>query len=189
MSAYKYIQKLWRKPKESLGPIMRQRLIDWRREGTVSRIDKPSRLDRARALGYKAKQGVVMARVRINKGIHERPHHKNARKPKNAGFFFDPAKSTQAVAEEKAARKFPNLEVLNSYWVGSDGRHHWYETILLDPDHPAIRNDKNLGWISDPANRGRAFRGLTSAGRKHRGLMNRGKGAEHIRPSVNKRMR
>lgn len=189
MSAYKYIRTLWKKPKENLGTIMRQRLIDWRREGTVVRVEKPLRIDRARALGYKAKQGVIVARVKVGKGDHERPRHKNARKPKNAGFFFSPAKSGQSVAEEKAARTFPNLEVLNSYWVGADGRHKWFEVILLDPDHPAIQNDKHLGWISSPVHNGRAFRGLTSSGKKHRGLRNRGTGAENLRPSVNKRMK
>jgi len=170
VSAYKYIQKLWKRPKESLGQIMRERLIAWRRQKTVVRIEKPTRIDRARSLGYKAKQGVVVARVRVRRGLHERPRHKKARKPKNAGVFFSLSKSMQSIAEEKAARKFPNLEVLNSYWVGSDGRHKWYEVILLDPNHNAIKNDKDLGWISNPVHRGRAFRGMTSSGKKHRGL-------------------
>ncbi len=38
--------------------------------------------------------------------------------------------------------------------------------------------------------KGRAFRGLTSAGRKSRGLRRKGKGAEKVRPSLraNKRL-
>jgi len=81
-----------------------------------------------------------------------------------------PKKSLQRIAEERAARKFPNMEVLNSYWVGEDGRYKWFEVILVDPHHPVIRADKNLNWICHPSHRGRAFRGKTSAGRKGRGL-------------------
>ena len=189
MGAYKYIQALWKKPKENLGDIQKQRLIKWRREHTVVRVEHPTRIDRARTLGYKAKQGVIVARARVSKGGHERPRHKKGRKPKNAGFFYTLAKSHQSVAEEKAGRKFPNTEVLNSYWVGADGRHKWYEVILIDKAHPAMQNDKDLGWITNPVHTRRAFRGLTSSGKKHRGLRNKGKGAEKMRPSVRKRMK
>jgi len=93
-------------------------------------------------------------------------------------------KSIQRIAEERACRKYPNMEVLNSYWVGEDGRQKWYEVILLDPHHPSIINDKNLGWISKPGHRGRSERGLTSAGVKGRGMRRRGIGTEKCRPSV-----
>jgi len=62
---------------------------------------------------------------------------------------FTPAKSKQLIAEERTARKYPNLEVLNSYWVWQDGRYKWYEVILVDPNHPAIKSDKDLGWIAN----------------------------------------
>jgi large subunit ribosomal protein L15e len=52
------------------------------------------------------------------------------------------------MAEERVARKYPNLEVLNSYWVWQDGRHKWFEVILVDPNHPAIKSDKDVGWIA-----------------------------------------
>jgi len=45
------------------------------------------------------------------------------------------------IAEERAAKKYPNLEVLNSYYVTEDGSHKWYEVILVDPHHPVIRNE------------------------------------------------
>ena len=94
------------------------------------------------------------------------------------------AKSIQRIAEERTAKHYPNLEVLNSYWVGEDGTHKYYEVILVDPNHPAIRADPKINWICNPANRGRVFRGLTSAGKKGRGLLYKGKGAEKIRPSI-----
>jgi large subunit ribosomal protein L15e len=93
-------------------------------------------------------------------------------------------KSIQRIAEERAARKYPNMEVLNSYWVGEDGKHKWYEVILIDPCHPAIKADPQLNWLCTGKHRGRAFRGLTSAGKKGRGLRNKGIGAEKVRPSI-----
>ncbi len=93
-----------------------------------------------------------------------------------------PGKSIQRIAEERAARRFPNLEVLNSYWVGEDGRYKWHEVILLDPHHPCIKSDRDLNWIQ--GERGRVFRGKTSAGRKGRGLARRGRGTEKTRPSL-----
>ncbi|MCD6222908.1 MAG: 50S ribosomal protein L15e, partial [Thermoplasmata archaeon] len=45
-----------------------------------------------------------------------------------------------------------------------------------------ILNDNHINWIVH--DRGRAFRGKTSAGKKGRGLRNKGKGAEKARPSV-----
>jgi len=75
-----------------------------------------------------------------------------------------------------------NLEVLNSYWVGEDGRYKWFEVILVDRSHPAILSDPQLSQIAKQ--RGRVYRGLTSAGRRARGLRRKGKGAEKIRPSL-----
>jgi len=151
--------------------IMRQRLIEWRREPTVVRVERPTRLDRARALGYKAKQGFVIVRVRVRKGGQRKPRPDSGRRPKRMGVHgYTTWKSLRLIAEERAARKFPNLEVLNSYYVGEDGRYKWFEVIMVDPNHPAIQSDPDINWICRPANRGRAFRALTSAGKKMRGL-------------------
>jgi large subunit ribosomal protein L15e len=87
------------------------------------------------------------------------------------------------IAEEKAGRKFPNLEVLNSYWIGEDGRSKWFEIIMVDPHHPTIRADKNINWISQKQHHKRVFRSLTSAGKKIRSLRRKGRGAEKFRPS------
>ena len=185
MGVYKYIRELWKRPKENLGDLFKERLIQWRKEPTIKRIEKPTRLDRARSLGYKAKQGFVVVRVKIKKGGRKRPKPSGGRKPKKAGLVkFTPGKSLQWIAEERANRKFPNLEVLNSYWVGEDGKSKWFEVILADPHHPAIKRDKDVGWIKEKQHRGRVFRGKTSAGRKGRGLRKSGKGTEKIRPSI-----
>jgi len=92
-------------------------------------------------------------------------------------------KSIRRIAEERASRRFSNMEVMNSYWVGEDGRHKWYEVILIDPHHPAIISDKDLGWITD-GQRGRSERGKTRAGMKGRGMSKKGNGTEKTRPSI-----
>ena len=185
MLAYKYIAEAWSKPEKSfVDELMRQRLIEWRRQPTICRIEKPSRLDRARKLGYKAKQGFVVVRVRVRRGGLRKQRPKAGRRPKRMGVKkFKPAKSLRLIAEERAARKFPNLEVLNSYWVGEDGRSKWFEVLMVDPSHPAIKADKDINWICQKQHRGRVFRGLTSAGKKVRSLRRKGKGAEKFRPS------
>jgi len=169
---YHYIRELWKKPKERLRDLMKKRLIEWRRQHVVERIDKPTRLDKARRLGYKAKQGYVIARVRVRKGGRRRRlYGRGGRKPSKAGITrFTPGKSLQWIAEEKAQRKFPNLEVLNSYLVGENGQYKWFEVILVDPNHPNIKADPKINWICSPANRRRVLRGLTSAGKRARGL-------------------
>jgi large subunit ribosomal protein L15e len=171
-SVYHYIAEIWKKPYEGeMKELMRQRLIEWRRQPSVVRVESPTRLDRARELGYKAKPGFVIARVRVRKGGQRKPRPDSGRRPKRMGVYgYAPAKSIRLIAEERAARKFPGLEVLNSYYVGEDGRYKWYEVILVDPHHPAICSDPEIKWICEPQNRGRVFRGLTSAGKKMRGL-------------------
>jgi len=183
--AYKYIAEAWGKPEKSfVDELMHQRLIEWRRQPTITRIEKPTRLDRARKLGYKAKQGFVIVRVRVRRGGLRKQRPRAGRRPKRMGVKkYKPAKSLRLIAEERAARKFPNLETLNSYWVGEDGRSKWFEVIMVDPNHPAIKADKDVNWISQKQHRGRVFRGLTSAGKKVRGLTRKGRGAEKFRPS------
>lgn len=183
--AYKYIEKAWKKPDASyVKELMWHRLIKWRRQPTVFRIEKPTRLDRARKLGYKAKQGFVITRVRVRRGGPEKPRPRAGRRQKRMGIKkLKLAKNLKWIAEERTAKKFPNLEVLNSYWVGEDGRRKWFEVILVDPHHPAIKSDKDAKWICNKAHRGRVFRGLTSAGKKVRGLRHKGRGAEKVRPS------
>ncbi|WFO76044.1 50S ribosomal protein L15e [Desulfurococcaceae archaeon MEX13E-LK6-19] len=171
-SMYHYIAQLWKRPYDGvMGELMKKRIIEWRRQPAIVRIEKPTRLDRARALGYKAKQGFIVVRVRVRKGGRRKERPNKGRRPKRMGVYgFAPAKSLRLIAEERAARKYPNLEVLNSYYVGEDGQYKWFEVILVDPHHPAIKNDPEINWICSKSHRGRVFRGLTSAGKKMRGL-------------------
>jgi len=170
--AYKYIAEAWAKPEKSfVDKLARERLIKWRRQSTITRIDKPTRIDRARRLGYKAKQGYVMARIRVRRGGFRKLRPRSGRRPKRMGVNkFKLAKSIKLIGEERAARRFPNLEVLNSYWVGEDGRSKWFEVILVDPSHPVIKSDPAINWICESQHHRRVFRGLTSAGKKIRYL-------------------
>merc|ERR1712038_1514795 len=89
-------------------------------------------------------------------------------------------RNLQSVAEEKVGRKFSNLRVLNSYWINQDATMKYYEIILVDPSHTVIRNDPRINWIVNPVHKHREMRGLTSAGRKSRGLRKRGHRANKI---------
>ena len=183
---YGYVKQAWKNPGSGVVKETHfQRLVEWRRSAAFVRIERPTRLDRARGLGYRAKPGFVLVRARVRRGGRRRPRPMGGRHPKRRGLVkITMAKSIQRIAEERTAKRYPNLEVLNSYWLGEDGMHKYYEVILVDPQHPVIRNDPKINWICRPANRGRVFRGLTSAGKKGRGLMYKGKGVEKVRPSI-----
>ncbi|AOL15756.1 50S ribosomal protein L15e [Sulfolobus sp. A20] len=170
LSMYHHVENTWQSD-EWKKSVIRQRLIEWRKQPSIVRIVKPTRLNRARALGYKAKQGFIVVRVRVRRGGSNKIRPNKGRRPKRMGVYgYSPSKGYRWIAEEKAARKYPNLEVLGSYYVAEDGLYKYYEVILVDPSHPVIKNDPNLKWLQDPANRRRVFRGLTSAGKKVRGL-------------------
>lgn len=171
-----YIREAWKKPDM---PTLRARMVEWRKECVVERVDKPLRLDRARSLGYKAKPGFVVVRVRLMRGGRRNPVINAGRRSKRNTNKKVLRMSYQGVAEQRAARKYPNLIVLNSYWVGEEGINAFYEVILVDPTNPHIKKDKQMNWITKGSNKGRAFRGLTSAGKKSRGLRVQGRDRQH----------
>ncbi|MBT7902538.1 50S ribosomal protein L15e [Candidatus Woesearchaeota archaeon] len=182
MGYLKYIRALWKKPQENMPELWRERLLQWRREPVSVRIERPTRLDRARSLGYRAKPGIIVVRQRIGRGGRMREQFKSGRRPKHMRRTKIVGKNYQQIAEERVQKKYPNCEILNSYWVAQDGKSYWYEVLLADRDHPQIIKDKTLGWVASPANKRRVMRGLTSAGKKARGLRKKGQGAEKIRP-------
>jgi len=198
MSASKHIQETFQKEfkgeKDNLfnyKSIQRERLIEFRKEPkAVVRIERPTNLARARKLGFKAKKGFVVVRVRIRKGsgLHKRP--KMGRRPKRMGVKkLTRRLNIQAMAEQRASRKFKNCEVLNSYSVGDDGKSHYFEVILADTSAPEIVKDREVKWVSGKKQKGRAFRGLTGKGKKSRGLRKKGEGAEKVRPSLRAKKR
>jgi len=174
---YHYIREAWKNPDEGYtSELMWRRLRDWRREPAIKRVDRPTRLDRARSIGYKAKQGYAVARVKVRRGNRRKQRPKAGRGPGQMGVVkISPGKSLQRVAEERTSRKYPNMGVLGSYWVGEDGNNKWFEVVLVDPDQPGVDVD---------VKKDAAHRGQTPAGKKGRGLRNKGKGSEKVRPSL-----
>ncbi|NHJ46290.1 MAG: 50S ribosomal protein L15e [Asgard group archaeon] len=183
---YKYISKFWKdRNSPEFKALQRERLIKWRQETTIVRVEHPTRIDRARILGYRAKQGYVIARIKLRRTRLRKSRPSQGRHTKGQAIRkIQPGKSFKWIAEERVARRYVNMEVLNSYQVGEDGRFKWYEVILVDTSHPVIKKDPRINWICNKANRRRVFRGLTSSGKKSRGLHKKGVGTERIRPSL-----
>jgi large subunit ribosomal protein L15e len=141
---YRQIGETWQKVfKDKSGDIL-TRAIELRREPTMSRIERPSRLDRARMLGYKAKQGVVVVRVRVNAGGMRRQRPTSGRRPKHLGVLrMKSDESVQKVAERRVKERHRNLKLLGSYLLWVDGKHRWFECVLVDPQNPAVKKDYN----------------------------------------------
>merc|ERR1712006_25283 len=169
-----YLRELWnRKQSDVMRYLLRVRAWELRQLPTVHRASRPTRPDKARRLGYKAKQGYVIYRCRVRRGGRKRPVHKGQvyGKPRNAGITALKARrSLRSVAEERVARKAGNMRVLNSYWVNADASHKYFEIIMVDPSHKAIRRDPRINWIVNPVHKHRECRGLTGAGKKSRGI-------------------
>jgi large subunit ribosomal protein L15e len=156
---YKLIQESFQKEYRERSEIYRKRLAEWRKQPSVVEIEKPTNIAAARRKGYKAKEGYVVVRVRVKRGKRKTKKRERGRKPSKSGKIVSRQKSLQLIAEERAGRKFKDkgYEVLNSYFVGSDGSYKFFEVILVSP--------KVL-----PLQKGRVFRALTYQGRKARGL-------------------
>merc|ERR1712061_159735 len=174
MGAYKDMQEIYRKKQSDIMRfLIRVRCWQYRQLSTIHRASRPTRPDKARRLGYRAKQGYVIYRIRIRRGGRKRPVPKGATygKPTNQGVnSLKNQRSHQAVAEERVGRKCKSLRVLNSYWVAQDSTYKYYEVVLVDPFHKAIRRDADMQWITQPTHKHRETRGLTSAGKKSRGV-------------------
>ncbi|XP_014361353.2 60S ribosomal protein L15 [Papilio machaon] len=174
MGAYRYIQELYRKKlSDVMHFLLRVRVWQYRQLTRMHRAPRPTRPDKARRLGYRAKQGYVIFRIRVRRGGRKRPVAKGATygKPKSHGVNqLKPTRNLQSIAEERVGRRCGGLRVLNSYWVAQDSSYKYYEVILVDPSHKAIRRDPKINWIVNAVHKHREMRGLTSAGRSSRGL-------------------
>ncbi len=167
MSMYKYVRELWKQPRENLGELWQKRIIEWKKENTTVRIEKPTRIDKARSLGYKAKPGYIVVRQRVMRQKRQRPKFSSGRRSKHMRRKKIVKMAHQWIAEQRAQKNYVNCTVLNSYPVGEDGKYKWFEIILVDRMSPSIKADPRINWICEE--RGRAARGLTSAARKSQG--------------------
>ena len=170
MGAYKYLEELWRKKQsDAMRYVLRIRAWEYRQLPRVCRVSHSTRPDKARKLGMKAKQGYVVYRVAVRRGGRKRPNPKGIvyGKPKHQGINqLKNTRNLQSIGECRVGRVCNNLRVLNSYWVNQDATYKYYEVILVDPNHPAIRNDPSINWIVSPVHKHRECRGLTAAGRR-----------------------
>ncbi|XP_033229614.1 60S ribosomal protein L15-like [Belonocnema kinseyi] len=145
MGAYKYMQELYRKKQSDvLRFLLRIRCWQYRQMTKMHRAPRPSRPDKARRLGYKAKQGFVIFRIRVRRGGRKRPVPKGATygKPKSHGINqLKPTRKLQSVAEERVGQSCI-----------------------------AIQNDPKVNWIVNAVHKHRELRGKTSVGKSSRGL-------------------
>ena len=136
---------VWYKMWKENSAILRERAISWRKENAVTRIERPSRLLRARRLGYKAKQGIIVIRMRVGSGGMRRQRPRGGRRPKHLGVTrIKQDDNMKIVAQRRVLEKYPNMKLLGSYFLYKDCKHYWYEVILADPSHPRIAKDKEL---------------------------------------------
>ena len=139
---HQYMAEAWARMWKTNSEELKKRAIVWRKEPTIHRINRPSRLDRARRLGYKAKQGIIVIRTKVGRGGMRKQRPTSGRRPKHLGVTrIKQAESMRLVAERRVNEKYPNLEVLGSYFLYKDGKNIWYEIILADTSHPSIAKD------------------------------------------------
>lgn len=180
MGAYKYLEEIWRKKQSDvMRYLLRIRAWEYRQGRRITKLARPTRTDKAHKLGYKAKQGFVIYRVAVRRGGRVRRSSCSKGivhgKPKNQGInSLKFARNLRSVAEERVGRLCGNMRVLNSYWVNQDATFKYYEVIIVDPNHVNIRGDAHINWICKAVHKHRERRGLTSAGRKARGLRVKG---------------
>ncbi|CAI9832322.1 MAG: 50S ribosomal protein L15e [Nitrosopumilus sp.] len=133
--------RLWREN----APELRERVVAWRRQPAICRIERPSRPQRARRLGYKAKQGITVVRMRVGTGGMRKKRPTGGRRPKHLGVVRIKADvGMKEVAERRVMERHPNMRLLGSYFVYKDGKHYWYEVILADPEHPRVSGDPEM---------------------------------------------
>ena len=137
--------QVWLKMLKENPMELRQRAVVWRNQNAVTRVEKPSRIARARRLGYKAKQGIIVVRMRVGTGGMRKERPRGGRRPKHLGVTKIKADvSMKQVAERRILQRYPNMKLLGSYFLYKDGMHYWFEVILADPSHPRIAKDKEM---------------------------------------------
>jgi len=137
--------QVWLKMLKENPMELRQRAVIWRNQNAVTRVEKPSRIARARRLGYKAKQGIIVIRMRVGTGGMRKQRPRGGRRPKHLGVTKIKADvSMKQVSERRVLERYPNMKLLGSYFLYKDGMHYWFEVVLADPSHPRIAKDKEI---------------------------------------------
>jgi len=142
---YRQVSQTWQSIFHEKSGDIRKRAVELRKEPAMLRVERPWRLDRARAIGYKAKEGVIVVRMRVSRGGMRKQRPTSGRRPKHMGVLkIKSSVSSQEVAERRVLERHPNMRLLGSYPVWEDGIHAWFECILIDPSHPSVSRDYNF---------------------------------------------
>ncbi|XP_046408353.1 60S ribosomal protein L15-like [Ischnura elegans] len=177
MGVYEYMQELYRnKRSDVMRFLLRTRCLQYRQSSKMHPVPRLSRRGKARRLGYRAKQGFVIFRIG-GRGVGREsavPKGCTCGKAKSHGVNQSNSnRNLQSIAEKRVGRRCGGLRALNSYWVALDSTYKYFEVILVDPSHKAIRRDTKFSWICNAVHKHKELRGKTSAGRKTRGKRER----------------
>ncbi|HIC05446.1 MAG TPA: 50S ribosomal protein L15e [Candidatus Nitrosopelagicus sp.] len=138
-------EQIWIKMWKDNSAELREKAVLWRKQNAMIRIAKPSRISRARRLGYKAKQGIVVVRMRVGTGGMRKQRPRGGRRPKHLGVTrIKAAVSMKQVAERRVLERYRNMKLFGSYFLYKDGMYYWFEVILADPSHKRIAKDKEI---------------------------------------------
>ncbi len=108
--------KVWIRLWKENSMDLRERVVGWRKQNAITRIEKPSRLQRARRLGYKAKQGIIVVRMRVGTGGMRKQRPTGGRRPKHLGVTRIKADDNmKTVADRRVLERYPNMKLLGSY--------------------------------------------------------------------------
>ncbi len=131
MGSFKYIHAneiaIYKKDKRK-----KEILQEVRKQPILTRVDRPTKITRAKSVGYHAKQGYIVVRVRVSKGDFRRPRQNHARRPSKSGIYYKLSVSKEGIARNRALKVFKNMEVVGSYFLIEDGENKWFEVILVD---------------------------------------------------------
>uniref|UniRef100_A0A2K5LQA8 Ribosomal protein L15 n=1 Tax=Cercocebus atys TaxID=9531 RepID=A0A2K5LQA8_CERAT len=155
MGACKYIQELWRKKQSDvMWFLLRVRCWLYHQLSALHRDPCPTWPDKWPFIIYR------ICVYHVPKGsFYSKPVHHGVTQL-----------NLQSVAEERTGLHSGALRVLNSYWVGEGFTYEFFEVILIDPFHKAIRRNPDTQWITKSVHKHWEMHGLTSAGQKSRGL-------------------
>ena len=132
MGMYKYVKQSFARSLAERSDAYRKRITEWRGQNVAMRVENPLNPVRAHELGYKAKKGFAIVRVRVAKGKRKRRAPDLGRKPGKNVKKVPPGISLQRIAERKVLLRHANMRVIGSYVVGEDGTDKYFEVILHD---------------------------------------------------------
>lgn len=133
MGSYKYIHAnemaLYKNDERK-----REILQEARNQPILQRVERPTKPAKAKTVGYKAKQGYIVVRVRVSKGDFRRPRPNHARRPSKSGLYYKLDVSKEGIARNRALRVYKNMKVIGSYFLIEDGKNKWFEVVMADKE-------------------------------------------------------